>query len=93
MEPREFYFVRRTDTRQFYRAPDASTAMDAFYSDDVLDVSRYGDRQSAESAARDLSRFNNDLAKPGTLEIVQIRITIDELQASLLPFVTHRRAE
>jgi hypothetical protein len=70
---REFYLIRRTATNDFFSNPG--------FTNEVLDATRYEQRDSAEAAALRLAR-SEGLAEPRALEVVEVRITVNEVRST-----------
>lgn len=84
MEPREYYVIRRAPTGEYYSGSEQG------WDNDILSSARFARRESAVSVATNLQGKTDDLRKSGVLEIVHVRITVEELRVSQVPSVARR---
>jgi hypothetical protein len=71
---REFFFVYRTATDDFYRGGEPGTPPE--FTKEILDAARYNDRDTAERIITSLARSREDLRKPRALETAQVEISV-----------------
>jgi hypothetical protein len=85
MNQREFYLIRRSVTKDYYACdPGDPSQAGKFGTTDSLVAIRFSEREEVERLGRGLSRWGE------AVEIVRVRITVEELQVSLLPSPTGR---
>ena len=91
-DTKRFYVIRRLESKDLFAGTPIDSPHLPEFTKDILDALRYrhAKQDNAERFAEDVSRWEKKRQRDGKLEIVEVQVTIRELNASLLKTVGGR---